>query len=508
MLKRILSAFLLSMFLISCFALYGCEEAEESSVASEVSFEDKSFYGYNVPENADLGGKTYRVLTTAANHNAASFQIQPEDNELFSAESATASLTAIAECARLVEERLNIELEEECIFTFSRYGGEMYKRIYADAMSLTADYVFTMPCVIEAAMLAEEGLLYDLNGISTINLNNEWWCKPYNEAVNFAGKTYFAISDIGYVSKDATMFVAFNKKMADSYRISEKYGCETLYEMVDKKLWTQDAMYEMAKSVYQDLNKNNRCDIGDINGIAAQAGFIQWMLAAANETIITKDENDLPVLSVKNERAISIINDAQEYALDPQSGFISADDYFGQSNVPVPDVIVPEFKADRCLFFYNCILNLENIRDMESDFGVLPSPLYDESQEEYASSIGAWTATAICVPVSTVGEDVTNAGIIIEALSAVCRSKLNPVYYEQTLQYQIARDDDSMRMLDIIFNNRVPEPAEVYGWGDMANVVTNMLKAQKGTFISAYESAEKQTQAAIEATIESLTKER
>ena len=63
-------------------------------------------------------------------------------------------------------------------------------------------------------------------------------------------------------------------------------------------------------------------------------------------------------------------------------------------------------------------------------------------------------------------------------------------------------------MLDIIFNNRVPEPAEVYGWGDMANVVTNMLKAQKGTFISAYESAEKQTQAAIEATIESLTKER
>lgn len=506
MFKRFISILMLTAILVSCFAICGCGDASEHSDPSESGSEDKSFYGYNIPEGTDFGGRTYRVLTTDASHHAASFQVQPASNELYSAETATASLNAIAESMNLLEERLNVKIEEECIFTFSRYGGEMYQRIYADAMSMSADYVFAMPCVIEAAMLAQESLLYNLSDIPTIDLKNEWWCKSYNDAINFAGKTYFAVSDIGYDSKDATVFVAFNKKMADSYRITEKYGCESLYEMVDKKQWTQDAMYEMAKSVYQDLNHNNRCDIGDINGIAAQAGFIQWMLAAAGEKIVTKNENDLPVLTVKNERAIKVIADAQEYALDPQSGFISADDYFNMSHVPVPDVIVPEFKADRCLFFYNCILNLENIRDMESDFGVLPCPLYDKDQDNYVSGVGSWSVPAVCIPVSTVGSDVTDAGIIIEAFSAICRAKLNPVYYEQTLQYQIARDDDSMRMLDIIFNNRIPEPAEVYCWGDITGVVTSMLKAQQGTFVSAYEAAEKKTQAAINETIEAFSK--
>lgn len=504
MLKRLLSMLTLTAILAMCLALCACEAGSDGSASSETSEDDKSFYGYNIPEGTDFGGETYRVLTTDASHHASSFQIQPASNELYNAETATATLNAISECISLLEERLNVKIEEECIFTFSRFGGEMYKRIYADAMSLSADYIFTMPCVIEAAMLAQDGLLYDLSEVSTIDLNNEWWCKPYNEAVNFAGKTYFAAGDIGYDGKDATMFVAFNKRMADTNRITEKYGCSSLYEMVDKKLWTQDVMYEMAKSVYQDLNGNNRCDIGDINGIAAQAGFIQWMLTAADEYIVTKNENDLPVLSINHARAIKVISDAQEYALDPQSGFISADDYFGMSHIPVPVVIVPEFKADRCLFFYNCIQNLDNIRDMESDFGVLPCPLYDESQDHYVSNVGSWSVPVVCIPVSTVGKDVTDAGIIIEAFSAVCRSKVNPVYYEQTLQYQIARDDDSMRMLDLIFENRVPEPAEVYGWGGITDVVAGMLKAQKGTFVSAYEAVEGKAKAAIDETVEAL----
>lgn len=506
MLKRILSMLILAALLALCFSLCACEDASKGPDQSEASAEDKSFYGYNIPEGTDFGGRTYRVLTTDASHDATSFKIQPASNELYNAETSTASLNAIAECINLLEEALNVKIEEECIFTFSRYGGEMYKRIYADAMSYTADYIFTMPCVLEAAMLAEDGLLYDLSEIPTINLDNAWWCKPYNEAINFVGKTYFAAGDIGYDGKDATMFVAFNKKMADTNRITEKYGCQSLYEMVDKKLWTQDVMYEMAKSVYQDLNNNNRCDIGDVNGIAAQAGFIQWMLTAADEYIVTKSDDDLPELSINHERAIKVISDAQEYATDPQSGFISADDYFNLSHIPVPIVIVPEFKADRCLFFNNCIQNLEFIRDMESDFGVLPCPLYDKSQDNYVSNVGSWSVPVVCIPISTVGNDVNDAGIIIEAFSAVCRSRLNPVYYEQTLQYQIARDDDSMRMLDIIFENRVPEPAEVYGWGGITDVVAGMLKAQKGTFVSAYQAVENKTQTDIDETIAALTK--
>ncbi|MBQ3229895.1 MAG: hypothetical protein IJB49_02630 [Clostridia bacterium] len=500
--KRIFTLLVLALLVVSAtLPLYGCEETEESSVGSQTEVSDGSFFGLDIPEGTNYDGKTVRVLTTSVTETATSYQIQPDNNSLYNAETATAAITAAAECTRLVEERLNVEIEEECIVTLSRIGGEMYKRIYNDALSLTADYLFAMPCVIEAAMLAKDGLLYDLGEISTIDLNNEWWCKPFNETCTIAGHTYFGSSDIGYVSKDATLFVAFNKKMAETNRITEKYGYSSLYEMVDNKAWTQDVMYEMAKSVYQDLNNNNICDPGDVNGMAGQVGVIYWNLIAGGEHIVTKDENDLPVLTLNNERAVSIINNAQDYFSDPQSGFICADDYFSQSKIPVTDIIVPEFKADRCLFFYNALLNLDLIRDMESDFGVLPCPLYDDTQDNYVSNIGAWSATCICIPTSTVGDDVKLAGLVIEALSAACKEKLNPVYYEQTLQYQISRDDDSMRMLDIIFENRTPELAEAYRWGTMTDVLNNMVKAQKGTFVSSYQAAEQATQKAIDETI-------
>ena len=107
---------------------------------------------------------------------------------------------------------------------------------------------------------------------------------------------------------------------------------------------------------------------------------------------------------------------------DPAVGFICADDYFNLSSVPVSEVIVPEFKADRCLFFMNAILNLELIRDMESDFGVIPCPLYDSTQDNYNSNVGAWSCNAICIPTAVDEADLEMAGHIISALSAASLS--------------------------------------------------------------------------------------
>ncbi len=503
MAKRIASVLLALFLLALCLLSAGCKgEEEQSEAASQAVSEDNTFYGLELPENIDYGGRSVTVLTTATSQSAGNYQIQPNDNDMYSAETATAVTSAAAECTRLVEERLGLNVNEEVVYTWSRYGGDMYKKIHTDAMSFTGDYIFAMPCSIEAGMLSIEGLLYDLNEVPHIDLSREWWCQPFNDGVTVDGKCYFAIGDIGTVSKDATFFVAFNKKMAESNGLAEKYGYSSLYEMVDKRAWTQDVMYEMAKSVYQDTNTNNVCDIGDVNGVAGQDGAIYNMLTSAGEKIVSIDEDGYPKLSVYNERALNLISDAQEYFQDPKSGFISANDYFNLSQIPVAEVIVPEFKADRLLFFMDAIMNLDLIRDMESDFGVLPAPMYDNDQNGYVSQIGCWSTNCIVIPTFVTGEDLEIAGYFIEALSAVSNKKLNPVYYEQTLQYQISRDDDSMRMLDIIFDSRTCELAEIYNL-DIFNTVCGMLKAKPDTFASAYESVESKTQSALQEIIDS-----
>ncbi len=498
MLKRIFALALSLLLLMSlCLSLTGCDDDKKNDESKSDVSTDDTFFGFEIPDSVDFGGKTVRVLTTATAQTASTFQIQPESNSMYSAENASAVISTALECTRSVEQELGITVEEEVIYTFSRYGGEMYQRICKDAMSYVGDYVFAMPCSIEASMLAIDDLLYDLNDVPHIDLSREWWCQQFNDGVTINGKTFFAISDIGTVSKDATLFIAFNKKMADSYQLAQKYGYESLYDMVDAKAWTQDRMFEMARTVYQDTNGNNRCDKGDVNGLAGQDGAIYNLLTAAGEKIIGLDSDGYPTIAVDSQRAITIIGKAQENLKNPKSGFISANDYFGESGVPVRDVIVPEFKADRCLFFMDAILNLDLIRDMESDFGVLPVPLYDKNQDGYKSQIGCWSTNCIVVPTFVTGEDLEIAGYLIEALSAVSNKKLNPVYYEQTLQYQIARDDDSMRMLDIIFDSRTCELAEVYNL-EIYNTVCGMLKKPQGTFVSEFQAVKELTETALD----------
>ncbi len=494
--KRILSLSLVLVFVVALMSGCTSDTANTSSVTESVvveSTDEGRFFGLDISEELDFGGKTVRVLTTATAQSINTFQIQPENNSMYSSEKAPSVINAAAECTRLVEAELGVEVEEEVIYTSSRYGGAMFAQIQKDAMSGTGDYLFAMPCSIEGSMLSMENLLYDLNGVPNIDLSREWWCQEFNNDVTIDGKCYFAISDIGTVSKEATLFVAFNKKMAESYALAENYGYKSLYEMVDEKAWTQDRMYEMAKTVYQDTNENNICDVGDVNGLAGQDSAIAVMLSGSAENIVEVDKEGYPVLSVYNQRAVSVINDAQEYFKDPQSGFISANDYFNVSKVPVSDVIVPEFKADRLLFLMESIMNLELIRDMESDFGVLPVPLYDDLQENYVSRIGCWSTNCIVIPTYVSEADLELAGYFIEALSAVSRAKLNPVYYEQTLQYQISRDDDSMRMLDIIFAGRSCDLAEIFNL-EMYKTVCGMMKKPQGSFASEYESVKNMTQ--------------
>ena len=499
--KGLRTVSLIIALLLTVFPFAACEkEVEEGGNSSLDVSTDDGFYGYHLPEGVDYKGRELYVLTTAVSTTAPCFQIDPESNPSYSIENMTATLTAAQECTELVEELLNVDIKEEVIFSSSRYGGPMYQRIQRDALSNTGDYIFAMPCLNEAAMLASEGLLYDLNDV--VELSNPWWCAPFNDACTIAGECYFATGDIGTISKESTMFVAFNKRIEAANGLAESYGYSSLYEMVDEKAWTQDVMFEMAKSVYVDSNENNIADPDDMVGLSAQENIVYWLLRAGNVRICTLDDEGYPELTVNNERAISLITQAQEYVQAPDAGLIIADDYLSEK-LPI-NRCTQSFIDGNCLFFFNAISNLNTIRVMEDDFGVLPCPLYDKTQENYSNNVGSWTSNCICVPTFITDDELEMVGQVIESLGAVSRAKLTPVFFEQTLQYQISRDDESMRMLDIINEYRSPELAEMYRWGGMMSTVAGMRRLPVGTFVSQYERIEGMTIAAIEETVDTF----
>jgi hypothetical protein len=107
---------------------------------------------------------------------------------------------------------------------------------------------------------------------------------------------------------------------------------------------------------------------------------------------------------------------------------------------------------DGRVLFNDCTpFELQRLRAMETDFGILPYPKFDESQLNYVSRIEYYFTTQIPITNS----DVERAGVMLEALNSYSAKTVIPAFYEIALKAKHARDDDSAEMLELILNTLV-----------------------------------------------------
>jgi hypothetical protein len=130
---------------------------------------------------------------------------------------------------------------------------------------------------------------------------------------------------------------------------------------------------------------------------------------------------------------------------------------------------------------------INNLRNMDTDFGIIPYPKFDEAQEKYGHYVdGHATLMAVPITVSNPEKD----GVIIEALSYDSYKNLLPIYYDTIITTKFTRDEESAAMLDIIYNSRVFDFAYVYDNWNLAFAFSNMLDAKNANFASFYEKKE------------------
>lgn len=84
---------------------------------------------------------------------------------------------------------------------------------------------------------------------------------------------------------------------------------------------------------------------------------------------------------------------------------------------------------------------------MDTDFGIIPYPKYDEAQKDYKTFSKAGFA-ALIIPSCTA--DPQMSADVTTVLSAESYKKVVPAYYDITLKTKTSRDNDSEEMLDII----------------------------------------------------------
>ena len=88
---------------------------------------------------------------------------------------------------------------------------------------------------------------------------------------------------------------------------------------------------------------------------------------------------------------------------------------------------------------------------MEQEFGIVPSPKYDENQERYYTNLSQYTF-ALNIP--STAENPERTGAVIDYLAFLSYNDIIPILQE-SLCYKGLRDDDSIEMMNLILNTEV-----------------------------------------------------
>ncbi|MDL2287197.1 ABC transporter substrate-binding protein [Eubacteriales bacterium OttesenSCG-928-G02] len=495
---------ILSTGLISCSEdKTNSELKDNSSISSDEinqSEEESKGPDYHVE---DYGEREFIISTTWGEDN---FISEFMYNELIEGKyefMSDAVNEAIAERNNKVEKALNIKIVEKHKKS-GRKGGEYLTYVRNQIMNGTEEAHIISPSLYDLGVLAAEGMLYNLKELENIKIDSSRWDQKFNETMTVNDKLYFTLGDVGIYNKNATPMVAFNKKLADIYIKDD------LYQIVKDGKWTFDKAYEYAKLLSTDTNNDNIIDYFDNVGWAGQNDDGWNFFFASGEKIASTDATGKIALTMNTERAVNVIEKMNRMFHDDDH-YISANDYFAAPYsfaFPSYDATGAAFIEGRILFFSDNLSFIHRFEGMPDDFGILPVPKYDDTQDEYYSLINPWTGNAFAIPNILTTDDAEFAAACFDAMAYYSVDSVAVEYIDRTLKYQKISDEGSIDMLNIILKSRGCDFGIIYELGSSQNaslptLLHRLIENPTESFSSLYESMEPVAKSDLEKVLES-----
>ncbi|MBQ4353420.1 MAG: hypothetical protein IJC71_00860 [Clostridia bacterium] len=342
-------------------------------------------------------------------------------------------------------------------------------------------YDVALPAMAYSLELATDGFLYDLNQIDELSLSSPWWDQNANASLSLVNKLYFTSGDMLILNNDSTGAFVFNKELVSSWNL------ENPYELVREGKWTFDVFHKQIETLGQDLNNDGKMNGQDQFGFMNYVDILNDMYHAGGLDYCAKDSDDLPYAIHNTEHAydvlnkmFDIVNNKNTYLLHKSYGEHGGNAFIWGESI---------FQADRVFYYWLRLRDIEALRGMETDFGIIPVPKWDEAQENYRATVNYSTSCSITIPLCTYS--VENTAVFLNALNCKSKYTLQPAYYDITLTGKYPRDVESSEMLDLIFANRVFDIGMFGSIGKIANTVHTLADTDSRNFASAFKSSEK-----------------
>lgn len=488
--KRKVIAFLLLTVMIFSYSACGDTAADDVmqnaetniETVQETTGETEPLFKDNLPDDLDFEGETFDNFVYESSWLHTRIDREEQDGDILN--------DAIYLRNRLVENRLNVLFKESISSGFTAMNQEAKKIVMSGEDIYDVFFCEDYPTLT----LAQMGMIVNFREIPYIDLSQPYWSHSLNPELSIHSRLYFAYSDFNLTPSDYTHVLVFNKQ------IHENFNLKNIYDLVNNGAWDYDEYEEMCSAVTEDVDGDNEMTKTDRYGYLSQPKHVlPCFWSSAGVKSIAKNEDDIPEFKLAGDKKFAeVVERIFTITWDNNTWFRNK--FASNSDLTLNDMFV----GGQALFFDNTLFYIAILRGMEQDFGVIPYPKYDESQEEYYSRVEGGCVPS--VPVTAAGR-LEMIGAVLEALSSESANSVIPAYFEISLKGKYARDNESAEMLDLIYRTRSYDLGDTYWCETLRDgIFMTMFEKNKRDFVSSMTNNESRINKAINKVIEAFEK--
>ena len=486
---------LLSSLLLACMLLASCGEAAggSSSPAGETAQNPSATDAEETAEpsyldgfsDLDFGGAEVKVIALSV----------PGANQSISLEDNTGERIFDQQYMRdrETEDLLNIAI------SYTETGNEVGQRTeLADKLQkavIAGDCPWSFminSIAFGMGPISSSGVLLDMTALPHFSPTQPWWSANLYSNMSYKGHIFFDGGPISLAYYYSPCILAYNQLLAENFDIGD------IYAMVEDGKWTIDVFNTMADGVAVDLDGNGKMTEDDQFGLAtdelsAQSFYIG--IGGRFDEVV----DGIPTIVAGSEKNLDLLQKAAD-VISIKERTLNTEQLSGAS---FTEKKTRTFKAGRSLFLaYNMSGLIDQLRDMENDYGIIPLPKYDEVQEKYLTYGSPFGPVGVCVPVTNTAEQNEIAGAAIETMAYLSYTEVQPLMYEITLKEKVSRDERSKDMLDIIYADVIYDWTSSIDPGGLNVLTRALILGSKKDPVSSYAKIEAKAVAALQAVID------
>ena len=423
--KRTTTLLILTALLAS-LAACGGESASTDTTASPADSTTAAPVDPLMPTTVkDFGGESFHILglSDKAYIGAEEMNGSPINDALYKRDQET-------------EDKLNVDISYTLDISDNTFGIAQKAVMAGDH---THDLIINH-VNINLVNYASESIVVDWNTVPHVDFTKPYWHGEIINNLSVNGKSPYAASDINITE---TVIMLYNKQLAEELKLG------SLYDYVYDGKWTWDKLMEISASVMSDINGDSVYDKSDRYGIAIDCSGSSWMLRQIPSTcdnyIYKNDANGLQLV-VNNEKTSTIL-EKMASLFHGGGGLI-----IRESGQDLQRSVSMFAEGNYLTYFASSATAPAAFNNLPFDYGFLPLPKYDEKQENYRSL--SWMPNLL-IPTTA---DTDKSGLVAEWLSYYGYTLVRPAFYDSMFSARFAQDEDSTKMLDIIFGNLVFDP--------------------------------------------------